>query len=86
MGWNHRIIKDKCKITNEDYYSIHEVYYDKDTGLPNASTQDPINISTEDIKGMAWTINKLKECLDKPVLQWNEEKRIYIELDEKYEL
>ncbi len=86
MGWNHRIIKETCKIHNEDSYSIHEVHYDKDTGLPNASTKDPITITAEDLKGLAWTINKLKECLDKPVLQWDEEKQTHIELDEKYEL
>ena len=77
MGWNHRIIKDVCQVTGETYLAIHEVYYEK--GIPNAATKNPITISGENLTSLIWTVDRIKECLRKPILEWNEEKGIYIE-------
>lgn len=77
MGWNHRIIKEVCQVTGETYLAIHEVYYNND--IPNSATIQPITILGEDISSLIWTVDKIKECLGKPILEWNKEKGIYIE-------
>ncbi len=78
MGWNHRIIKDVCQVTGETYLATHEVYHN-DNGIPNSATIQPISFLFEDIKSLKWTVDRIKECLGKPILEWNEEKGIYIE-------
>jgi hypothetical protein len=80
MRWNHRIIKDVCQVTGETYLEIHEVYYN-DNDIPNAATKNPITISGENLTSLIWTVDKIKECLGKPMLEWDEEKGIYIEVN-----
>jgi hypothetical protein len=65
MGWNHRVLAHKYQ--EEIYFQIHEVLYDEN-GIPNGYTAEPVTIGSEDIKGMRWTLNKMKECLKKPIL------------------
>ena len=65
MGWNHRVLAHKYQ--EEVYLQIHEVLYDEN-GIPNGYTAEPITIAAEDIKGIRWTLNKMKECLKKPIL------------------
>lgn len=65
MGWNHRVLAHKYR--EEVYLQIHEVFYDEN-GIPNGYTAEPITIGAEDIKGIRWTLNKMKECLKKPIL------------------
>ena len=79
MSWSHRVIRHKYPHTEDRWwYGIHEVYYDKD-GNPNFYTTDPIGIGAEeyadpelqdnDYKAqIRWTLEKILECLDKPVL------------------
>ncbi len=73
MSWNHRVLASEEHHLNgeaEIVFSIHEVYYDKD-GVPNGYTANPIRISTDSIEGMKWTLDRMQECLTKPVL-WAE--------------
>ena len=65
MGWNHRILAHKQE-DNSIYFSIHEVYYTNN--IPDGYTSNPISIGSEDIKGIKWTLNRMKECLKKPIL------------------
>jgi len=65
MGWNHRVLAHKYQ--EKIYFEIHEVLYDEN-GIPNGYTAEPVTIGSEDIKGMRWTLNKMKECLKKPIL------------------
>jgi len=47
---------------------IVEVYYDDD-GKITGWTQDAIGVySCEGVEGVKWTLQKMIECLDKPVL------------------
>lgn len=68
--WNHRLIATEHK--GETYYQIHEVYYDKD-GVPNGYTSNPISVSGESIEDIRWVLDKMKECLNKPVI-WGDNK------------
>lgn len=75
MGWNHRVLATKEVHLNgesEMVFSIHEVYYDKN-GIPDGYTKNPISISTDSVSGLKWTLARIKECLDKPVL-WGDER------------
>lgn len=66
--WNHRVIAHDDYITTENvYYMIHEVFYDKE-GKPDGCTANPITINGEDLESLHWVVDKIKECLDKPIL------------------
>jgi len=65
MSWNHRLLAHK---DGEDwYFQIHEVYYDKE-GNPKSYTENGVSVGAETIKGVKWTLNKMKQCLKKPIL------------------
>jgi hypothetical protein len=65
MSWNYRVLAHKYE--EEIYFEIHEVYYDEN-GILNGYKEKPVTISGENIKGMRWALNKMKECLKKPIL------------------
>jgi len=67
--WNHRLIRHSSK--HGDWLQIHEVYYNED-GTTNGITKEAISIVGEDIKGIKWTLEKMKECLDKPILNYDD--------------
>ena len=72
MTWNHRVIRHKTeeKEHSEEYwYGIHEVYYD-DKGEPDSCTKDPISLVGEDLKHLMIDIERIKECLEKPVIDY----------------
>ena len=74
MGWNHRVLAKEFIFENgekEIYFDIHEVYYDAD-GKPDGYTKNPILVGGENIKDIKWTLNKMKECLKKPILWGND--------------
>jgi len=71
MSWNHRILVTEDN-NGDIYFQIHEVFYNGD-GTPNGYTMNPITIGSDDIKGLTWTVNKIKECLKKPIL-WGDNK------------
>jgi hypothetical protein len=65
MSWNYRVLAHKYE--EEIYFEIHEVYYDEN-GILNGYKEKPVTIGGENIKGMRWALNKMKECLKKPIL------------------
>ena len=70
MSWNLRVlVTESPTIGGENgyNYAIHEVYYNS-KGVPNASTKRSINVSAEDMDGLEWYVNKMKEALNKPIL------------------
>ncbi len=70
MGWNHRVLASEHK--DELYLSIHEVYYDKN-GKPDGFTAKAISIGGYGLIDIAWTLERMKECMEKPVL-WSDDK------------
>ena len=71
MTWNHRVISRKYE-TGETYYAIHEVYYD-DSGKPTQCTALPSVILEDSIDDLAITIDRIRECLSKPVLDYDKD-------------
>ena len=71
MTWNHRVIRRRYE-TGEEYFAIHEVYYDND-GKPSSVTTLPVAIFEDSINDLAITIDHIRECLDKPVLDYDED-------------
>jgi len=70
--WNHRVLVTTDKH-GETYFNIHEVYYNKETSKPDGYTANPITIGSDSIDGLRWTIDKIKESLEKPIL-WGDDK------------
>ncbi len=68
--WNHRVLA--TEYNGEVYFEVHEVYYD-DEGKPNAATKEAVRIGSDDIEGIRWQINRIEECLQKPVL-WGDDR------------
>ena len=64
-SWNHRVLAHEYK--DEVVFQIHEVYYNEE-GKPNGSTKDGVIVVGESKKDIAWTLNKMKECLKDPIL------------------
>jgi len=71
MTWNHRVIRRRYE-TGEEYFAIHEVYYD-DAGNHNAVTALPVAIFGDSIDDLAITIDHIRECLNKPVLDYDKD-------------
>lgn len=65
MSWNHRVL---AHISNDTVYlEIHRVYYDSN-GIPNGYSENAVTVGADDLKGMRWVVNKMEECLKKPIL------------------
>lgn len=70
MHWNYRILAHPLSNGNI-YFQIHEVHYnDKDE--PNGYSNGVLGLDGENINDINWTLEKMKESLNKPVL-WAEE-------------
>ncbi len=72
MGWNHRVLKLHCKEYDEDYYEIRECHYEEGTAkdsIPYMWSTTPCTVGGDDPDDIRWTLNKMLECLDKPVLE-----------------
>ena len=67
--WNHRVLAQ----TEGDgiYFQIHEVYYDNE-GKPDGFTKDGISVGGDSLESLSWVLERMKECLDKPVLSYSD--------------
>ena len=68
MGWNHRVMKSKDG--EDDYYQIHEVYYNN-KGEPDSWTTNGVTVGAESVEGLRWVLEKMLESLDKEVLDYD---------------
>jgi hypothetical protein len=71
MGhWTHRVIR---KVYNgEDYFSIHEVFYDLSEKDTVGWTENPVEVAGESIEDLRVTLQRMLACLDKPVIEDND--------------
>jgi hypothetical protein len=65
MTWNHRVVKKN--YDGEIQYGIHEAFYNDKDELINI-TVDPVEVASETIEGLRWTLQKMLEALDKPII------------------
>jgi hypothetical protein len=69
MSWNHRVLIHE--ELNYEHFMIHEVYYDKN-GKPDSYTENGVRVGGHDLKSIKWSLNKMKECLKKPILYYGD--------------
>ena len=68
MDWNHRVIRHVL-VDETSWLAIHEVYYD-DNDKPDSCTKEPIQMVSNDLNEMEWTVDKIKEALKKPIIDY----------------
>ncbi len=64
--WNYRVIRHEHN--GETWMEIHEVYYDGNDVVVSYSEFPASVSSSEGVDGLKWVLDKMKECLEKPVL------------------
>ena len=72
MGWNNRVMRRECKGYDEEWFEIHEVYYD-DNDEVEGYTKDAIAPGGHSIEELRRELERMLACLDKPVLDYEEE-------------
>jgi len=66
--WNYRVIKHpRPTPMDEDYYSIHEVFYDDNNAVDKYSAE-PCGFGSETLEGLGRVMNMVQEAFNKPVL------------------
>ena len=65
MSWNYRILAHKDG--DEMYFQIHEVHYDGD-GNPTAYTTNGVAVGDNDLSGINWVLDRMRESINKPIL------------------
>ena len=69
MTWNHRVVKFSQDSFNlPPWYAICEVYYNDDKE-PYAHTSRGVDVSGESVEELRATLQRMLECLDKPVVE-----------------
>jgi len=69
--WNHRVVK--TKDGEDDWYAIHEVFYDKD-GNVDGMTKQPVSVGGNTIEELKWTLTKMLESLEYNIIDETESK------------
>lgn len=73
--WNHRVFRRTYNLgqgTEETVLEIHEVHYDEN-GEIHGITENPTHILCDDVEGLRWTLEKMMESLNKPILDWSDD-------------
>lgn len=75
MSWNYRVCRHYSTLpdgTVEDYYRIHEVYYDK-RGKITAVSVDGIDPHGLTLTGLKKDLSMMRAALKQPVLEFDNE-------------
>ena len=68
MNWNYRIVRHRYK-NEEDWFAIHEVYYEAD-GKPKLVSKEPIAPQGGDVEELLKDMERQKEACKLPVLDY----------------
>ena len=70
--WDYRVVRtNKEDGTPANWYSIQEVYYDDETGDPNAQSID-LQVEGEDNEEMLTQLKEMMSAVEKPILNEND--------------
>jgi len=69
MGWNHRVMKHKDG--EDDFFQIHEVYYDKN-GKVDGYTANGTSAGGNSLDELRSELQRMIDSLDKDVLIYEE--------------
>lgn len=72
--WNHRVVRRRTTGPAEVSYAIHECHYTD--GKLEMLTVDATPAYGEDLEGLRWSLTKMLEALDKPVVDYETRKEI----------
>jgi hypothetical protein len=61
----------KMKDGEDDFYQIHEVFYDKE-GNVESYTKNGVTVGGKDIGEVKWVLLEMLAALEKPVLDYEE--------------
>lgn len=75
MSWNYRVIKHKCIHTGETWLAVHEVHYDEFCNI-EGWTAAPVYPQGETIEELREAMIMYRHCVEKPVLDEAELKKI----------
>lgn len=67
MTWNHRVILRKGTNGAQDYYAIHEVFYNKD-GKPYLVTEEGVDVGGANLEELEETLEWMTKALSQPVI------------------
>ena len=70
MGWNHRVMKHKDG--EDDFFTIHEVYYDKE-GKVDGYTTKGSSAGGNSLQELRENLERMLRSLDKEVLIYESE-------------
>jgi hypothetical protein len=70
MSWNYRVMR-RVDPDGTDWFAIHEVYYDA-AGNPDGYTENPVDVSGDSLEGLSWVLDRMREALNKPILDEEE--------------
>jgi len=71
MGWNHRVMKHEKTDGDDDWYQIHEVYYNNKRE-PNGWTQHGIKPGGNTLEDLRDELIRMLEATEKQILIYKE--------------
>lgn len=71
MGWNHRVMKHEKVDGDDDWYQIHEVYYNNKRE-PNGWTQHGIKPGGNTLEDLRDELIRMLEATEKQILIYKE--------------
>ena len=71
MGWNHRVMKHEKADGDDDWYQIHEVYYDSKRE-PDSWTQHGIKPGGNTLEDLRDELIRMLEATEKQILIYKE--------------
>ena len=69
MGWNHRVMKHEKADGDDDWYQIHEVYYDSKRE-PDSWTADGISPGGNTLEDLRDELIRMLEATEKEILNY----------------
>jgi hypothetical protein len=70
MSWTYRVIRVRNETSESGYsFAIHEVYYSENSGTPRSWTENPVDVSAEDPGGLQWVLDRMRDALNRPILE-----------------
>lgn len=65
--WNYRVIRHTY-ADGEDFYAIHEVYYEKDGITPSMWSETEMGVGADTVAGLHNELDRMRLATTKPVL------------------
>lgn len=79
MSWNYRVMKHTEYPVNvaagmpEEWFAIHEVHYEEETGDPKSWSVDPMHPQGSTLDELKADIKLMTDALNKPVMEFGDD-------------